>query len=84
MVATLLEGVWLASRRGGDVRDGIGISPADRQRIFEPFVRAASTDYGGLGLGLYIARRLVELHGGALSVESELGGGQHVYRHRTA
>lgn len=59
------------------VRDqGPGIAPADHARIFEPFVRVGGTgDAGGLGLGLYIARRLVEAHGGTLSVESTPGDG---------
>ncbi|MDC0672326.1 ATP-binding sensor histidine kinase [Nannocystis radixulma] len=55
---------------------GIGIDPAWQGRIFERFERAVSpTHYGGLGLGLYISRRIVEAHGGTIRVESELGGG---------
>jgi predicted ATPase/signal transduction histidine kinase len=51
---------------------GVGI-PRDRQaRIFERFERAASTEnYGGLGLGLYISRHIVEAHGGTIGVTSE-------------
>jgi signal transduction histidine kinase len=59
------------------VRDhGIGIAPADRERIFERFERAASArHYGGLGLGLYITRQVVEAHGGAIQVVSHTGAG---------
>ena len=58
------------------VRDrGIGIPPEHLQRIFERFERAASRNYGGLGLGLYIVRQIVESHGGTISVESEPGRG---------
>jgi signal transduction histidine kinase len=59
------------------VRDqGRGISEADQQRIFEQFERIASNDgTGGLGLGLYITRQLVEAHGGTIVVESRLGEG---------
>lgn len=57
---------------------GIGI-PADQQRhLFERFFRArnaAATSYGGLGLGLYISRDIVERHGGRIWVESEPGRG---------
>ena len=55
---------------------GIGI-PADcLPHIFERFERATSTrHYGGLGLGLFIARQIVELHQGSISVRSELGRG---------
>lgn len=54
---------------------GIGISPEHQQRIFERFERAASRNYGGLGLGLYIARQIVEAHHGEIRVHSTLNGG---------
>ncbi len=53
------------------VRDrGPGIRESDQQRIFEQFVRAAPRGTGGLGLGLYITRQIVEAHGGQIRVES--------------
>ncbi len=59
------------------VRDqGMGISPGDHKRIFEQFERVVDNDgSGGLGLGLYIARQLVEAHGGTISVQSRQGEG---------
>jgi len=59
------------------VRDhGIGIDPADQPQIFERFERAVSSrNYGGLGLGLYIVKRIVEAHGGTIRVESKTGEG---------
>ncbi len=55
---------------------GIGISKDNQSRIFERFERAVSVNsFGGLGLGLYIVKELVETHGGHISVESELGEG---------
>ena len=58
------------------VRDrGPGIEIADRTRIFEPFHRSSPAGVPGVGLGLHIAKQIVELHGGALTVETPVGGG---------
>ncbi|HWU85730.1 MAG TPA: ATP-binding protein [Kofleriaceae bacterium] len=55
---------------------GPGIANDDLQRIFEPFERATSTlGYGGLGLGLYIAREYTVAHGGTIAVTSSPGDG---------
>ncbi len=55
---------------------GIGIGPEDVDRIFDQFERAVSSrHFGGLGLGLYITRQLVEEHGGTISVASTPGAG---------
>jgi DNA-binding response OmpR family regulator/anti-sigma regulatory factor (Ser/Thr protein kinase) len=61
-----------------EVRDsGPGIPLEEQQRIFEAFYRLADTNMKveGTGLGLAITRRLVELHGGELSIESQPGSG---------
>ena len=59
------------------VRDrGIGIELADQERIFGRFERAVPTHhFGGLGLGLYIAREIVEAHGGKIELSSQPGAG---------
>ncbi len=49
--------------------DGPGVPRADRERIFEPFVRGEGETSEGAGLGLYIAREVVRAHGGHLGVE---------------
>jgi CheY-like chemotaxis protein len=57
---------------------GLGIGAADQRRIFEPFhqIDGSSTrSHGGVGLGLAIASQLVELMGGSIRVDSELGRG---------
>jgi PAS domain S-box-containing protein len=57
------------------VRDrGPGIAADERTRIFEPFHRT-STTAPGVGLGLHIAKEIVELHGGTLGVEAPVDGG---------
>jgi signal transduction histidine kinase len=56
---------------------GPGISEADQARIFEEFqqVQGTAREKGGTGLGLTISRRIVELHGGRIWVESQPGQG---------
>jgi signal transduction histidine kinase len=60
-----------------DVVDhGIGIPPEQQARIFGRFERAVPPrSYGGLGLGLWIVRSMVEAHGGKVAVESAPGRG---------
>jgi GAF domain-containing protein len=73
---------------GASARDGVftvavddtgpGIAAADRSKIFEEFQQAdnsATRKKGGTGLGLAISKRIIEMHGGRLWVESELGRG---------
>ncbi|MCA9254038.1 MAG: hypothetical protein KDA33_00305 [Phycisphaerales bacterium] len=77
---TLSGGVVAGGRvriRVGDT--GMGISPENLSRVFEPFFttkrREARSDMGGVGLGLYVCRCLVEEQGGSLDVESREGEG---------
>jgi two-component system cell cycle sensor histidine kinase PleC len=67
-------GAWLIA-----VRDtGIGIAAGDLERVFEPFVQADGNidrASSGTGLGLPLSRRLIELHGGTLHLESTVGIG---------
>ncbi len=60
---------------------GVGLTPEDRQRLFQPFEQAATRPAGeaGTGLGLVITKRLVELLGGELEVESEAGRGSRFH-----
>jgi signal transduction histidine kinase len=70
-------------RQGGYVRcavsdTGVGISPKDQARLFTKFFRSdnpAVMEKQGTGLGLCITKNLIELHGGQIEVESELGKG---------
>ena len=57
---------------------GIGIAKEDISKLFQPFVQIDSSlnrQYSGTGLGLALVRRIVEMHGGTVSVQSELGKG---------
>jgi signal transduction histidine kinase len=73
----------VAERQGADLRisvrdTGIGVPPEDTERIFESFQQGKSGmsgKYQGTGLGLAICRRLVEMHGGRISVRSTSGQG---------
>jgi signal transduction histidine kinase len=77
-------GVEIRAIQAGDrlemsvVDSGPGIAPADQARIFDEFQQVDNTSTrkkGGTGLGLSISRRIVELHGGHIVVQSEVGKG---------
>ncbi len=65
------------------VRDpGVGLSERDRERVFERFYRvdgALSRKTQGTGLGLFLAKAIVEAHGGQIGVDSQLGHGSTFY-----
>jgi signal transduction histidine kinase len=76
--------VTIRAARAGDwievtVEDtGIGIAPADRERIFERFVQGETGDrrrFGGIGLGLYIVRQLAHAQGAEVAAGERPGGG---------
>jgi PAS domain S-box-containing protein len=78
------ETVEIRVRRQNDgvevsVRDrGIGIPDADRGKLFGRFARASNArelGIGGTGFGLYLAKRIVEMHGGTIGVASRVGAG---------
>lgn len=60
------------------VDNGIGIADKDLRQLFQPFVQvdsALNRDYEGTGLGLALVKQIVDLHGGLVMVESEIGQG---------
>jgi signal transduction histidine kinase len=71
---TLEEGMGVARIIVRD--EGIGIAREDQERIFGRIERAVpARQYGGLGVGLYLAQQIVHAHGGTIAVKSELGHG---------
>jgi two-component system sensor histidine kinase KdpD len=54
---------------------GPGLAPGEKTKVFEKFYRGAGQPAGGLGLGLSIARQLVEAHAGVISGENRATGG---------
>jgi PAS domain S-box-containing protein len=89
LVAEFQEGVesTLGRARRDFVRvtvcdTGVGIAEADLPKLFKPFVQvdsALNRQYEGTGLGLALVKRIVELHGGSVGVESVVGKGSHFY-----
>ncbi|GIH24951.1 hypothetical protein Aph01nite_32610 [Acrocarpospora phusangensis] len=94
LLGQLLENAFKYSPDGGLIRveawpeggsvvlvvddEGIGIRPADRERVFERFVQGDSGDrrrFGGVGLGLYIVRSLARAQGGEVTALARPGGG---------
>jgi len=76
--------VSLAAHRVDDMLEiavtdtGIGIAPEDQAKLFQPFTQIDSTlsrQYQGTGLGLVMVKRLAELHGGCVELESAVGKG---------
>ncbi len=75
------------TRVGPDVQlsvvdSGIGISPEDRPRLFQPFEQldgGIARKFEGTGLGLVMVKSLVELHGGTIGIESEVGRGSRFW-----
>ncbi len=62
--------------------EGVGIPPAEAERIFERFYRASNVhgqDPGGVGLGLYLCRRIVEAHGGRIWADHRVGPGATIH-----
>jgi signal transduction histidine kinase/ActR/RegA family two-component response regulator len=79
-----LEASWIEETDGHCklrvevIDNGIGISPEQQKKLFYAFEQAesgTSREYGGTGLGLAISKRIVELMGGSIWIESELGKG---------
>jgi signal transduction histidine kinase len=55
--------------------NGVGVSPQDREAVFQPFMRVEGKKHPGAGLGLTICRRIVESHGGRIRMDPAPGRG---------
>ncbi|MDP2342018.1 MAG: HAMP domain-containing sensor histidine kinase [Deltaproteobacteria bacterium] len=91
-IANLLENAQLhgggvtavtLEEKSGNLRivvddEGGGVAPADRERIFLPFVNSSDRGKGALGLGLHLVQRIAEAHGGAVVVEERARGARFV------
>ncbi len=91
VLATLISNAALYSPRGSSIEitasrendvmkfivadRGCGFKPGEEQRVFEKFYRSANVPAGGIGLGLSIARHLVEAHGGSITAANRSEGG---------
>jgi signal transduction histidine kinase len=63
-----------------EVRDkGPGIQPEEAEKIFELFTQGVRSRAGGLGIGLHLVRRIAELHGGRVGVDSVVGSGSNFW-----
>lgn len=81
-IKVLLEVTGDASVTTCVADSGVGIAPEDQKKLFQKFFRAdnsSTREAGGTGLGLVIAKTIVELLGGAIWIESELGRGSKFY-----
>ncbi len=54
---------------------GLGVPPEHRERIFQPFYQAHDRGYAGIGMGLYISKEIIELHGGRIEADFPAEGG---------
>ncbi len=77
MLSTDQQGTWLVHF----IDTGIGIAAGDLPRVVEPFVQVQSPfvrKHGGIGLGLPLVKKIIELHGGNLTIASIVGAGTTV------
>jgi signal transduction histidine kinase len=74
-VTIALSSGWSGQLRLTVKDAGPGIAPENQERIFSQYQRAAADAYGGMGLGLWLVRRIVTAHGGTVTLDSSPGKG---------